>query len=83
MQHIHVVFQYTLREAIDDGLVCSYEVRLPVDEEINILPCVRSNDLTTCALFLISGMLETGSKRCIVYCATMGECDIENGRNVL
>ena len=84
MQHVPVVFQYTLREAIDDGLVCSYEVRLPVDEEINIPPCVNSNDLTTCALFLISGMLETGSKRCIVYCATMGECNkmVETFSNV-
>jgi len=35
-------------------------------------------DLTIKCLFLISGMLETGSRKCIVYCGCIEECDAFN-----
>ena len=73
-QSVNVVFEYSMRKAIDDGFICDYEVRLPVDEEILIPACLNANDMTSCALFLISGMLETGASKCIIYCSSIDEC---------
>ena len=73
-QSVNVVFEYSMREAIDDEFICDYEVRLPVDEEILIPACLNANDMTSCALFLISGMLETGASKCIIYCSSIDEC---------
>jgi len=73
-EHASVIFEYSMREGIEDGLVCSYEVRLPVTEEIIVPSDISENSLTKCAMFLMSGMLETGARRCILYCSTIDEC---------
>ena len=73
-QSSNVIFEYGMREAIDEGLICSYEVRLPLLEDIIIPDVLNSNQHTSCALFLVSGMLETGACKCILYCSTIADC---------
>ena len=69
-----VLFSYSMRDAINEGLICDYSVVLPVMEEVEIPAGVINSDLARCCLFLVSGMLQKGSRKCIVYCSSIQEC---------
>ena len=69
---IPTLFTYTMEQAIDRGLVCDYAIHLPLEEKIDV-PCVMTGHgsyETAFALFLTSGMLQTGSHRCVVYASS-------------
>lgn len=72
-----LAYQYTISEAITNKYVCDYQVWLPniEDTQIPIELVDIKNDLLSKVLFLVHGMLYTGSKRCIVYCTSQQECD--------
>ena len=77
-----IVYSYLMSSAISNGYVCDYNINIPVlnlvDNVVDInIPSELSEldkDLTMKCLFLISGMLETGSRRCIIYCSNIEEC---------
>lgn len=79
------VFSYGLADGIKNGFICDYEVLLPAityNEELKTkqvdvdVPEPLTGDLSAKALFLATGMLRTGSKRCIVYMRNCAECDV-------
>ena len=77
-------YKYTMNDAIKNGFVCDYEVLLPAvvynkeheayEADVDV-PAELTGDLSAKALFLATGMLRTGSRRCIVYMRTCEECD--------
>ncbi len=77
-----VVYKYPFRKAIEDGYICDYQIYLPLLEanESNILieKPIELNDLddvmTKKCLYLITGMLQTGSRKCIVYLSSQEDC---------
>ncbi len=76
-------FTYGISDAINNGYCCDYEVFLPyIDKDINEIDFVTpielskyDKSLSAKAMFLATGMLKTGSRRCIVYLASHEECD--------
>lgn len=76
------VYNYGMAEAIKDGYCVDYNVLLPQvvkkDEgntiEIDIPEDFEKSDLCAKVLYLVTGMLQTGSKRCIVYLRNTDEC---------
>ena len=80
------IFYYPMREAINNKYICDYSINVPILDlkenvvDIDVPPELKDldNDLTLKSLFLISGMLQTGSSRCIVYCTSIEECDAFN-----
>lgn len=78
-------YTYTMAQAINDGYVVDYEVYLPLvvynkrtdsmEVRIEEPPEGLESDLAAKALFLATGMLRTGSRRCIVYLTSCAECD--------
>ena len=70
-----VVFEYSMREAIDARFVTDYKVILPViDDDFRVPDEVTNTEHALPSLFLASGMLQRGALKCIVYCATQQEC---------
>jgi superfamily II DNA or RNA helicase len=82
------VYQYNISEAIRDGNICDYEVILPSltdgRVDVNVPDEWRAemelaevhNSMAAKALFLTTGMLQYGNRRCIVYLSKREECDI-------
>jgi superfamily II DNA or RNA helicase len=76
------VYEYGMAEAIKEGYCVDYNVWLPQvvkkDQgntiEIDIPEDFEESDLCAKVLFLVTGMLQTGSKRCIVYLRNTDEC---------
>lgn len=76
-------YSYGMCDAIKNKYCCDYQVYLPyIDTETNTIetdiPCEISQydkSLAAKAMFLATGMLQTGSRRCIVYLADQAECD--------
>jgi superfamily II DNA or RNA helicase len=81
-----IIYEYLMSEAIRENYVCDYLINVPildlVDNRVDIdIPDELqhlNNDLTMKCLFLLSGMLETGSRRCIIYCCSIEECEVFN-----
>jgi len=77
-----IIYDYPMSEAIANKYVCDYLVNIPVlnlqEDKVDInVPTELGHldyDLTIKSLFLISGMLETGCRKCIVYCGNIEEC---------
>lgn len=79
-----LAYKYTMNDGIKNGFVCDYEVLLPAvvynkeheayEADVDV-PSELTGDLSAKALFLATGMLRTGSRRCIVYMRTCEECD--------
>ena len=73
--HHVCVYKLPLADAIRMGLVCNYQVVLPerntsVSDEVQSIydkTNVFRRDLVEKAMFLANGMLQKGSKRCVVY----------------
>ena len=82
------IYQYPFRRAIDEGHICDYQVYLPIitmneatgESSVYIEKPVELSDLdgnmVQKSLYLLSGMLQTGSKRCIAYLSQKKECDL-------
>jgi superfamily II DNA or RNA helicase len=81
-----IIYEYLMSEAIRENYICDYLINVPVldlvDNRVDIdIPDELqhlNNDLTMKCLFLLSGMLETGSRRCIIYCCSIEECEVFN-----
>ena len=80
------VYEYCMAEAIKEGYCVDYNVWLPLvvkkeetnSIEIDIPEEFEKSDLCAKVLFLVNGMLQTGSKRCIVYLHNTDECPAFN-----
>ncbi len=82
------IYQYGFRRTIEEGHICDYEVYLPLvttNEEsgkssVYIEKPVElaglDDDMANRGLYLLSGMLQTGSRRCIAYLSSKEECDL-------
>ena len=76
-------YEYGMAEAIRGGFCCDYRVYLPLlemrgTEGAVVVPELLAEDdrtLAAKALFLVTGMLMCGSRRCIAYMASKAECD--------
>jgi superfamily II DNA or RNA helicase len=78
-----VIYEYSMRDAIENNYICDYNINIPLidvdnDNKMDLeIPNELKNlneDLTLKSLFLIDGLLKTGSSRCIVYCNNIDEC---------
>ncbi len=76
-----VIYQYPFRRAIEEKHICDYQIYLPIiEKEGNVMIDIpeelleMNNDNTKKSLFLLNGMLHTGSKKCIVYLTSKEEC---------
>jgi len=78
------VYTYNMSDGIKNKYICDYEVYLPlvvyneekdVNEVIIDAPDEFTKDLGAKSMFLATGMLRTGSRRCIVYLRSCEECD--------
>jgi superfamily II DNA or RNA helicase len=69
------VYSYNIRDAINDGICVDYNVFLPFVESRLVPNEVNHLDNTSCnqALFLATGMLQEGKRRCIVYLSSIEE----------
>jgi superfamily II DNA or RNA helicase len=81
-----IIYEYLMSEAIRENYICDYLINVPVLDlvdnrvDIDIPDGLKhlNSDLTMKCLFLLSGMLETGSRRCIIYCCSIEECEVFN-----
>jgi superfamily II DNA or RNA helicase len=69
------VFSYNIRTAIEEGVCVDYEVFVPYIEnfEFENEPTRVAADLRTKAMYLATGILRTGKRRCIVYLSNIQE----------
>ncbi len=82
------IYQYPFRRAIDEGHICDYQVYLPMittdeatgESSVYIEKPVElaslDGDMVQKSLYLLSGMLQTGSRRCIAYLSETKECNL-------
>ena len=81
-----VIYDYPMSDAIKENYVCDYFINVPVLDLVNERVDIDIPDelkhldknITIKSLFLLSGMLETGSRKCIVYCCSIEECEAFN-----
>jgi superfamily II DNA or RNA helicase len=81
-----VIYQYSMQKAIENHHICDYQIYLPQlnynnESHINIPDDVeienKENELIyKKIIFLIEGLLQTGSKKCIVYLTEIEQCYI-------
>jgi len=69
------VYSYNIRDAINEGHCVDYEVFLPYIEDESIPDELNHLDNLLCnkALFIATGMLIQGKRRCIAYLSTIEE----------
>ena len=77
---INILYQYTFQQAIQDGIICDYEIYFPytLDDNSDSLFELKSlGDKLILAkiLFMITGMLNKGTRRCILYANTQEEAE--------
>jgi superfamily II DNA or RNA helicase len=76
---VDIIYKYPFSKAIEAGYICDYRIYLPIVEKVNIPTELDSlidrEEITGKAMFLVTGMLRTGSRRCIVYMRSCEECD--------
>lgn len=77
-----VIYQYEFRKAIEEKHICDYQIYLPIiEKEGNIKIDIPeelielNRDITKKCLFLLNGMLHTGSRKCIVYLNSKEDCE--------
>ncbi len=80
-----VIYQYPFRRAIEEKYICDYQIYLPmlvqntgilsvaIEKPIELSDC--DEDMMKKCLYLANGMLQTGSRRCIVYLSSCEECE--------
>ena len=69
------VYNYGIAEAIQNKYICDYEVHLPFIDN-GIIEVSKDFPGDAKVEFLITGMLKTGSRRCIVYLSSCAECEL-------
>ncbi len=78
------VYTYNISQAIKDNYCVDYKIWIPliilnesetIQKSIEIPENFPQNELCEKVLFLVTGMLKTGSRRCIVYLNSREECD--------
>ena len=80
-----IEYSYSMGKAIKDKLITDYEIIVPsifinqangIEDIINIMSNKKYNkNLIIKARFIIKGMLETGSKKCIIYLQNQNEAE--------
>jgi superfamily II DNA or RNA helicase len=78
-----LIYQYSFRKAIEDKYICDYQIYLPIILNNNIMIEIPNeiikiddtNYVKKC-LYLLNGILQTGSKKCICYFSSKDECNI-------
>jgi superfamily II DNA or RNA helicase len=75
------IYSFSMAKAIQEKYICDYEIYLPdiknknnldnISKEIDIKDF--SNELLIKAKYIMRGMLETGSKKCIIYLRNQDE----------
>ena len=76
-QH-ETIYQLSFKTAIEKGYITNYMVYLPVTDKTGntfVIEDMKDMEFGNQATFLTTGMLRTGSKRCLVYCKSIEECD--------
>ena len=77
-----IIYKYSFMDAIKDGYICDYLIYLPFIENNKVLIeqpyelIELDENICKKCLFLINGLLRTGSKRTIIYLKSKDECDI-------
>jgi superfamily II DNA or RNA helicase len=81
-----LIYHYPFRIAIKEKFICDYQIYLPLiinnyENELNNIDINIPNELIDLdenlskkSLFLINGLLDTGSKKCIAYFNSNEEC---------
>jgi superfamily II DNA or RNA helicase len=83
-QNYEEIHYYSLSDAIQDDLICNYNIYLPevCDSNTNLpIELDNINQPTMFllqAVFLVNGMLLHGCTRCIAYLSTIEECECFN-----
>ena len=79
-EDIQVVHHYKFCDAIRDGVITDYNIFIPELTTTDNVPVEIVGDAETVAkaCFLVSGMLESGARRCIVYCESKEKCRLFN-----
>ena len=84
----NIDYKMDMRTAIDRGGICDYMVYVPtlsiekstgldkIQEEVDIIK--YDKELVIKARFIIRGMMNNGSRKCIVYLQTQEECRLMN-----
>jgi superfamily II DNA or RNA helicase len=80
-----IIYQYSMQKAIENHYICDYEIYLPalekklnsdfyieIPDEIDIDN--ENETLYKKAIFLIEGLLQTSSRKCIVYISDINSC---------
>jgi superfamily II DNA or RNA helicase len=74
-----VGYSYSITDAIQNKYICDYNIWFPyidiTDDTVPIEFKGMDKNLTAKAMFLATGMLQTGSRRCIVYLPNQSDCD--------
>jgi superfamily II DNA or RNA helicase len=73
----NVAYQYPINKAIQDKIICDYEIILPVPMDEKDIPLELKhlpNDLLMKALLNVNGMLYHGNRYCISYMQSIEEC---------
>ena len=74
IEDVDNVFTYGIAEAIQNKYICDYEVHLPYIDN-GVVEVSENFPGDAKVEFLITGMLKTGSRRCIVYLSSCSECE--------
>ena len=76
----HVAYSYGIAKAIEHKMAVDYEVLVPIVDDGNVPPeliqvcSFEDRHKIAMAMFLATGMLSKGKRRCIVYLASIEEC---------
>ncbi len=77
-----LIYEYKFEKAIEDKSICDYQIYLPYVENkiahIEIPDELKKIDGDMCkkVLFLMNGLLKSGSKRTIIYLNSIQECKV-------
>ncbi len=72
----NLLYEYNMSNAIKNKHICDYRLILPyLDNELNNNIENDINNIKSKIYFVINGMLQYGSRKCIVYLSTDKECD--------
>jgi superfamily II DNA or RNA helicase len=80
----NIDYTYSMSSAIDDGRICDYKIFVPtlhikkevgidlIYNEVNLKD--YDKELVIKARYVIKGMMEMGSRKCIIYLQSQNEC---------
>ena len=81
----HCINEYDFNYAIKNKLIVDYKIMIPISltseeslEDVVLVTKKVNIGIVQKASFLMKGMLQTGSRRCIVYCENKEDCKLFN-----